>query len=141
MFTTWNPLKMTHKQFKKANSLILLALTAILFLALLLMTVGCTTTKEVVYRTIYFADTNGVKTTIYYPKAMEKDLRLLSSLYIEPVDDDRWKYKVSEVAPDDGVAKEMKPLPTWEQWQEQKQQKWSNEYHKDNPECSLGYYK
>jgi hypothetical protein len=104
------------------------------------MTVGCVSEREVVYKKIYFAGTNGV-TTIYYPKTMEKDLRLLSSLHIEPVDDDRWKYKGPKNAPDNGLAKEMKPLPTWEQWQEQKQQKWSNEYHKDNPECSLGYYK
>jgi len=135
MFTTWNLLKMTHKQFKKANSLILSALTAILFLTILLMTVGCVSEREVVYRSIYFADTNGV-TTIYYPKSMEKDLNALSSLHIAFVDDERWKYKASKNAPDDGAAKKMNPLPTWEEW---KQQKLSDKYHKEHPECSYGH--
>ena len=72
MFTTWNLLKMTHKQFKKANSLILSVLTTMLFLLLLLMAVGCVSEREIVYRSVYFADTNGV-TTIYYPESMEKD--------------------------------------------------------------------
>jgi len=99
---------MIRKQFKKANSLILSALTTIL----LLMMVGCVSQKEVVYRKIYFADTNGVETIIYYPKTMEKDLRSLSSLHIEPVNDDRWKYKGPKNAPDNGLAKEMKPILT-----------------------------
>jgi hypothetical protein len=116
-------------------------LTAILFLTILLMTVGCVSEREVVYKKIYFADTNGVTTTAYYPDSFKKDLNTLSSLHIEFVDDERWKYKAPKNAPDNGLAKEMKPIPTWEQWQEQKQQKWSNEYHKDNPECSLGHYR
>ncbi|SVD94823.1 uncharacterized protein METZ01_LOCUS447677, partial [marine metagenome] len=37
-----------------------------LFLMLLLMAVGCVSEREIVYRSVYFADTNGV-TTIYYP--------------------------------------------------------------------------
>ena len=91
---------MTHKQFRKANSLILIALTAMLLLMLLLMTVGCVTKKELVYKKIYFADTNGVTTTIYYPKSFEKDLKT-------PHNDERWKYVAAKDAPDNGVAKVM----------------------------------
>lgn len=92
---------MTYKQFKKANSLILSVLTAILFIVLLLTTVGCVSKREVVYRSIYFADTNGVSTVIYYPESMEKDLR-------NPHDNDRWKHIAAKNAPDNGVAKLMK---------------------------------
>ena len=91
---------MTHKQFKKANSLILSALTAMLLLSLLLMAVGCVSKREVAYRSVYFADTNGV-TTIHYPESMEKDLRT-------PHNDERWKHIAAENAPDNGVAKLMK---------------------------------
>ena len=42
-------------------------LTALLFLS------GCKTTEEVVYKKIFFLDTNGL-TTIYYPITMEKDI-------------------------------------------------------------------
>ena len=102
MSTTWNLLQiMTHKQFKKANSLILSALATILFLMLLLMVVGCVSKKEIVYRSVYFADTNGVNTVIYYPQSMEKDLKT-------PHDDERWKYIAAKDAPDNGVAKVMK---------------------------------
>jgi hypothetical protein len=101
MFTTWNLLKMTHKQFKKANSLILSALATMLFLMLLLMAVGCVSEKQIVYRSIYFADTNGVSTVIYYPQSMEKDLKT-------PHNDERWKYTATKNAPDNGVAKLMK---------------------------------
>ena len=101
MFTTWNLLKMTHKQFKKANSLILTVLTTVLLLALLLLAVGCVSERQVVYRSIYFADTNGVNTVIYYPQSMEKDLKT-------PHDDERWKYVAAKDAPDNGVAKVMK---------------------------------
>ena len=52
------------------------------FSALLL--VGCKSDKVVQYKTISFADTNGV-TTVYYPVTMEKDM----------------------VVPDDGKAKLM----------------------------------
>jgi len=100
MSTTWNLLKMTHKQFKKANSLILSALATMLFLMLLLMAVGCVSEREVIYKKIYFADTNGV-TTIYYPQSMERDLKT-------PHDDERWKYVAAKDAPDNGVAKVMK---------------------------------
>ena len=92
---------MTHNQFKKANSLILTVLTTILLLSLLLLAVGCVSERQVVYRSIYFADTNGVNTVIYYPQSMEKDLRT-------PHDDERWKYIAAKNAPDDGVAKVMK---------------------------------
>jgi hypothetical protein len=92
---------MRHKQFRKANSLILIALTAMLLLMLLLMTVGCVTKKELVYKKIYFAETNGVTTTIYYPKSFEKDLKT-------PHNDERWKYVASKNALDNGVAKLMK---------------------------------
>tara|TARA_B100000945_G_C20264124_1_gene540722 strand:+ start:440 stop:592 length:153 start_codon:yes stop_codon:yes gene_type:complete len=34
---------------------------------------GCSSTKEVEYKTISFSDTNGV-TTVYYPITMEKDM-------------------------------------------------------------------
>jgi len=61
---------MRLKQFKKSNSLILSALTAMLLLMLLLMSVGCVSKKEVIYKSIRFADTNGV-TTIYYTPAFE----------------------------------------------------------------------
>ena len=131
MSITWNPLKMTYKQFKKVNSFILSALT------ILLLAVGCVSEKEVIYKRIYFADTNGV-TTIYYPQSMEKDL-------ITPHDADRWRHIVSKVAPDDGAAKEMKKptplgqfqqIPTWEEYKEQKQQQLADEYHTQHPECS-----
>jgi len=52
------------------------------FSALLL--VGCKSDKAIQYKTISFADTNGV-TTVYYPVTMEKDM----------------------VVPDDGKAKLM----------------------------------
>jgi len=91
---------MTHKQFKKANSLILSTLTAMLLLLLLLLATGCVSKKEVTYRKIYFADTNGV-TTIYYPQSMEKDLKT-------PHDDKRWRHIAAKDAPDNGAAKEMK---------------------------------
>ena len=61
---------------------------------------GCVTEREVVYKTIYFADTNGVHTTNYYPKKMEQDLRT-------PHDDERWKYVAAKDASDDGKAKRM----------------------------------
>ena len=105
-------------------------LTTVLFLLLLLMAVGCVSQREVVYRSVYFADTNGV-TTIHYPESMEKDLKT-------PHNNERWNYIVAKNTPDDGAAKEMKPLPTWEEW---KQQKLSDEYHKEHPECSYGYQK
>ena len=138
MSTTWNPLKMTHKQFKKANSLILSTLATILFLMLLLMAVGCVSEREVVYKKIYFADTNGVTTTIYYPNSFEKDMR------IKFVDDERWKYVASKTIPDDGVAKEMKLLPTDLSMDNPhpyilNQKQWAEDYHKEHPECSYGY--
>ena len=129
MFTTWNLLKMTHKQFKKANSLILSALTTMLFLMLLLLLLaGCVSQKEVIYKKIYFADTNGV-TTIYYQI---------------PNDDARWMYVASKDAPDDGVAKEMKLLPTDLSMDNPhpyilNQEQWAEDYHKEHPECSYGY--
>jgi len=83
-------------------------MAAILLLLFISLVAGCVTKEEVIYKKIYFADTNGVTTTIYYPKSFEKDLRMLSSLHIESVDDERWKYKASKDAPDDGVAKMMK---------------------------------
>ena len=101
MSTTWNLLKMTHKQFKKANSLILSALTTMLFLMLLFMAVGCVSERQVVYRSVYFADTNGVSTVIYYPQSMEKDSKT-------PHDDERWKYVAAKDASDDGKPKQMR---------------------------------
>jgi hypothetical protein len=90
---------MRHKQFRKANSLILSTLTAMLLLLLSLMAVGCVSQKEVVYKKIYFSDTNGVM-TIYYPQSMEKDLRT-------PHNDERWEYVAAKDSPDNGVAKVM----------------------------------
>ena len=49
-----------------------------------LMLVGCKSDEAIQYKTISFADTNGV-TTVYYPVTMEKDI----------------------VVPDDGKAKLM----------------------------------
>ena len=124
---------MTHKQFRKANSLILSVLTTMLFLMLLLLMVGCVSEREVVYRSVYFADTNGV-TTVYYPQSMEKDLKT-------PHDDERWKYIASKVAPDDGVAKEMKLLPLDLSMDNPhpyilNQKQWSDDYHQEHPECT-----
>lgn len=104
----------------------------ILFIPLL--SSGCVTEKEVVYKTIYFADTNGVTTTIYYPKTMEKDLKT-------PHNEERWKYVASKVAPDNGVAKEMKLLPIDLSMDNPhpyilNQKQWSDEYHRDHPECT-----
>jgi len=65
------------------------------------MAVGCVSEKQIVYRSIYFADTNGVSTVIYYPQSMEKDLKT-------PHNDERWKYTATKNAPDNGVAKLMK---------------------------------
>jgi len=72
----------------------LLALTLAAFLT------GCVTEREVVYKTIRFANTNGVTTAIYYPKTMEKGLKT-------PHDVERWRHIASKIAPDDGAAKEM----------------------------------
>jgi hypothetical protein len=131
---------MTHRQFKKANNLILTTFTAMLFLTLLLMLAGCVTEKEVVYKKVYFADTNGVTTTIYYPNSFEKDMR------IRFVDDERWRYVAAKITPDDGVAKEMRLLPIDLSMDNPhpyilNQQQWSDDHHKEHPECSLGYYK
>ncbi len=138
MSTTWNLLKMTHKQFKKANSLILSVLATMLFLMLLLMAVGCVSEREIVYRSVYFADTNGV-TTIHYPESMEKDLRT-------PHNDERWRVVATKSVPDDGVAKEMKLLPTDLSMDNPhpyllNQKQWADDYHQEHPECSYGYYK
>ena len=94
---------MTHKQFKQANSIILSIFTAMLLIILLFMAVGCTTQRQVVYKTISFSDTNGV-TTIYYPLSMEKDM-------VHPHEDVRWKYVASKNASDDGKAKVMTVKP------------------------------
>ena len=64
---------------------------------------GCSSTQEVVYKTISFSDTNGV-TTVYYPITMEKDM-------IHAHQDERWKYTVSKNASDDGKAKPMLVKP------------------------------
>jgi hypothetical protein len=72
-----------------------------LFLMLLFVLTGCVTEKELVYKKVYFADTNGVTTTIYYPNSFEKDMR------IKFVDDERWRHIAAKNAPDDGVAKRM----------------------------------
>ena len=90
---------------------------------------GCVTEKEVIYKKIYFANTNGV-TTIYYQI---------------PNDDARWMYVASKDAPDDGVAKEMKLLPIDLSMDNPhpyilNQEQWAEGYHKEHPECSYGYY-
>ena len=66
-------------------------------LAALLLLSGCKSTKEVVYKTISFSDTNGV-TTIYYPLS-------------HPHQNERWKYIVSDDASDDGKPKLMVKKP------------------------------
>lgn len=100
---------------------------------------GCVTEKEVVYKTIYFADTNGVETTIYYPKTMDKDLKT-------PHNEERWRYVAAKSVPDNGVAKEMKLLPSDLSMDNPhpyilNQQQWSDKYHKQHPECSFGYHR
>ena len=125
-------LKSTNLKMRLSKFVLNIMAAILLLLFISLIATGCVTKEEVVYKKIYFADTNGVTTTIYYPNSFEKDMR------IKFVDDERWKYVAAKIAPDDGVAKEMKPIPTWEQWQ---QQKLSDKYHKDNPECSLGYHR
>jgi hypothetical protein len=75
----------------------------VLLLVLSLFLVGCVSKEELVYRRIYFADTNGV-TTVYYPRSMEKDLRT-------PHNDQRWKYIASKDESDDGKAKKMLVKP------------------------------
>jgi PBP1b-binding outer membrane lipoprotein LpoB len=57
-------------------------LLKILFIPLLFS--GCVSEREIVYRSVYFADTNGV-TTIYFPQSMEKDLKT-------PHDEERWRH-------------------------------------------------
>jgi hypothetical protein len=113
-------------------------MAAILLLLFISLVMGCVTEKEVVYKKIYFADTNGVTTTIYYPDSFEKDMR------IKLVDDERWRYVASKVAPDDGVAKEMKLLPIDLSMDNPhpyilNQNQWSEKYHKLNPECTYDF--
>jgi len=129
MSTTWNPLKMTYKQFKKANSFILSALT------ILLLAVGCVSEKEVIYKRIYFADTNGV-ITIYYPQSMEKDIKT-------PHDDKRWTYVASKDAPDKGTAKEMvlSPHTLEKEITDEDMKQYSEEYHRLHPECTYHYHR
>jgi hypothetical protein len=68
-----------------------------------LMLVGCKSDKVIQYKTISFADTNGV-TTVYYPVTMEKDM-------IHIHEHERWKYPVSKNVSDDGKAKLMLVKP------------------------------
>ena len=115
---------------------IMAAILLLLFISLI--ATGCVTKKEVVYKKIYFADTNGVTTTIYYPNSFEKDMR------IKTVDDERWKYVASKIALDDGVAKEMKLSPIDLSMENPhpyilNQKQWSEKYHKLNPECTYDY--
>ena len=48
-----------------------LVFSLLVAILILLVAVGCVSSKEVVYKKISFADTNGV-TTIYYPNTMEQ---------------------------------------------------------------------
>ena len=123
----------------RSSKFILNIMAAILLLLFISLVTGCVTEKEVVYKKIYFADTNGVTTTIYYPDSFEKDMR------IKLVDDERWRYVASKVAPDDGSAKEMKLLPIDLSMDNPhpyilNQEQWAEGYHKEHPECSYGYY-
>ena len=100
---------------------------------LLALAVGCVSEREVVYRTVYFAETNGV-TTIYYPQSMEKDLKT-------PHDDKRWRHIAAKNVPDDGVAKKMKLLPLDLSMDNPhpyilNQKQWSDDYHQEHPECT-----
>jgi len=54
----------------KATKLTFGILASILSM-LIIFASGCSSTQEVVYKTISFSDTNGV-TTVYYPITMEK---------------------------------------------------------------------
>ncbi len=54
----------------KATKLTFGMLVSIL-LMLVIFASGCSSTREVVYKTISFSDTNGV-TTVYYPSSMEQ---------------------------------------------------------------------
>ena len=72
------------------------------FVAAILL-LGCESKKAVQYKTISFADTNGV-TTVYYPITMEKDM-------VHIHEHERWKYIVSEDASDDGKPKLMLAKP------------------------------
>ena len=101
---------------------------------------GCVTEREVIYKKIHFANTNGVTTTIYYPNSFKKDMR------IKFVDDERWRYVATKNVPDNGVAKEMKLLPTDLSMDNPhpyllNQKQWADDYHQEHPECSYGYYK
>jgi|14_taG_2_1085336.scaffolds.fasta_scaffold142012_2 ABC-type Zn uptake system ZnuABC Zn-binding protein ZnuA len=50
-----------------------LVFSLLVAILILLVAVGCVSSKEVVYKRISFADTNGV-TTIYYPESFEKHI-------------------------------------------------------------------
>ena len=50
-----------------------LVFSLLVAILILLVTVGCVSSKEIVYKRISFADTNGV-TTVYYPKSFEKHI-------------------------------------------------------------------
>jgi hypothetical protein len=67
---------------------------------LLALAVGCVSEKEVIYKKIYFSNTNGVTTTIYYPKSFERHLKT-------PHDAKRWKATATKNLHDNGVAKRM----------------------------------
>ena len=98
-------LKSTNLKMRLSKFVLNIMAAILLLLFISLIATGCVTKEEVVYKKIYFADTNGVTTTIYYPNSFEKDMR------IKFVDDERWKYVAAKIAPDDGVAKEMRLLP------------------------------
>ena len=108
----------------------ILSLPAIFSIVLM----GCVTEKEVVYRKVYFADTNEV-TTIYYPQSMEKDIKT-------PHDDKRWMYAASKDAPDKGTAKEMvlSPHTLEKEITDEVIKRYSEEYHKLHPECTYHYH-
>jgi len=108
----------------------ILSLSAIFSIVLM----GCVTEKEVVYRKVYFADTNRV-TTIYYPQSVEKDIKT-------PHDDKRWMYAASKDAPDKGTAKEMvlSPHTLEKEITDEDIKRYSEEYHKLHPECTYHYH-
>ena len=120
----------------RSSKFILNIMAAILLLLFISLVAGCVSERELVYKAVYFADTNGV-TTIYYPQNMEKDLKT-------PHNNGRWRYVAAKNVPDNGVAKKMKLLPSDLNMENPhphilNQQQWSEKYHKLNPECTYNH--
>jgi len=112
-----------------ASTIVFGLLTGILLIFLLFALTGCVTevTRESTkYR---FMDGIAYKEERYHA--------------IPAYDEKQWHYIAAKDAPDDGTAKVMKPevtkilLPLDIDLQKQ----WSDEYHKQHPECTQGYHR